>query len=66
MERLPRFIVIWKDIQEDKICRTRTEESSESTVKLMYGTEKWGVKLLYLFRVKTLKYGSMSVPLLHK
>jgi hypothetical protein len=63
---LPTFIIIWKDLTENKIYRTRTENKSKYAVKLCYDSEKFGSKLLYLFLVKTIKYGSVSVSKLHK
>jgi len=63
---LPTFIIIWKDLTEDKIYRTRTQSRSKLAVKLCYDSEKYGSKLLYLFRVKSLKYGSVSIPQLQK
>ena len=52
METLTKFIIIWKDLTEDKIYRTKTENRSRLAVKLSYDSEKYGSKLLYLFRIK--------------
>lgn len=62
---LPTFIVIWKSLEDCKIYRTRIERTSKLFVKCIYDNPKFDSKLLYLFRVKTFKYGSMSVPQLH-
>lgn len=58
---LPNFIVIWKEPNRDKILRTKTPIKSKQVVKMVYDDEKDGTKLLYLFRVKTTKYGLLSV-----
>lgn len=58
---LPNFIVIWKEPNQDKILRTKTQIKSKQVVKMVYDDEKDGSKLLYLFRVKTAKYGLLSV-----
>jgi hypothetical protein len=64
METLPKFIVIWKDLTNDTIYRTKTTIASKSFVKLLYDDSKNGLKLLFLFRIKKVKYGSMPIPLL--
>ena len=66
METFPKFIVIWKDLTTGKIVRTRIENRSEVYVKVVYGSAGFDAKLLFLFRVKTIRYGSMSVSKLQK
>ena len=63
MEALPHFIVVWKDIEEDKIYRTKAPYRQESSIDILFDNPMFsGRKVLYLFRVKTVKYGSVSVP----
>lgn len=57
METLLKFIVIWKDTKKNRIYRVRTEVVSKKIVKILYGKEEYDCKLLYLFRVKSIKHG---------
>jgi hypothetical protein len=61
MEALPKFIIVWKDLTENQIYRTRTESRSKLAVKMSYDNEKYGSKLLFLFRIKSTKNGSMPL-----
>ena len=62
METFPKFIAVWKDLDTDKIVRSRIENNSEKFVKSVFGNVYYRAKLLYLFRVKKVKHGKMSIP----
>jgi hypothetical protein len=74
MENLYKTIIVWKDLTNDKIYYTKTNLINKAKIELLYNIEYSSIfakrypeivqeerKLLYLFRIKTLKYGSVSV-----
>lgn len=79
METLYKTIIVWKDLTNGKIYYTRSNIVDKLRIDLLYNSEYNSMfarahpeivqderKLLYLFRIKTLKYGSVSVCQLQK
>jgi hypothetical protein len=60
---MPHFIIIWKDIQEDKIYITKSLQRNKSSIEFLFDFPAFsGRKILYLFRIKTVKHGSVHIP----
>jgi hypothetical protein len=61
MEKPIKLIIIWKDLTTGEIVRSKLDvRPSLSIISYLWGNN--GRKLLYLFRVKKVKHGKMSIP----